>query len=449
MLHRSVRRSVRRSGLMTMMGLVVITSSCADDGVVAPPSVAEVTTGAPSSPPSTITSTTTTTSTSTGTVARSATTPSTITRTITSTITSATVPDVSAPALDLTDPTAVVPDRMTCDPEWHDLESSDEVTFARDGGIFTFDPTTGEVSCLAAIDDPVTTLDWNPVGDRLLVDGDTVLSADGAHPAGFAPATAGITWSQPAGSALLAPTPDGSQLLHVDADDPTDVEHVGALATTWAAAYHPSGLAILVAGIADDGSAGLFITDNLGGQLHQFVFLEDADSVITDLAVAHNGNWVTFVHDHIGSRDRVDPAAAHVHRFDLTTFGITDIEILPDDVPTALIASDQRDGTVAWERDIEGGTGRHVAFTWSGGVPNPIAVDDHDTDAVGFLDDGTVATLVRPSDSPRAAADLVLVSLLGDRPVLIAHDVTAAATRTIHHPNWSEPPLGIEQRAVG
>jgi hypothetical protein len=340
----------------------------------------------------------------------------------------------------------VIADDLACDLRWTELESpTGEVTFARGGNLYTYDPESGAVRCIARVEREPAALDWNPAGDRLLVDQDLVVTADGQHPSGFEPGTPGIAWSEPAGTALIAPNADGSALRHVNANDPSQETDVASLATTWAAAYHPSGLAIVSAGIDRNGVAGLFLADNTGGGAQPLVFLEDAATTITEVAFAHNGNWVTFVHDHTnGTID--EGVTAHIHRFQLDSFTLEDVVALPDVVPTGLIASEQSDGTIAWQQPYS--TTSTPTFTWTGGDARTIGFPETIADPVGFFDDGTTATVVFPVGPAETVGQLWVFPRVGD-PVLIARGVTAAATRTVHHPVWSEPPIRIDQQAVG
>jgi hypothetical protein len=340
--------------------------------------------------------------------------------------------------------TPLVPDDAPCELGWSELTSPEgEVTFARDGHLFSFEPTTGQIHCLADLDRTPSALDWNPAGDRLLVDQDLIVTVDGQHPSGFVPGTPGISWSQPAGTALIAPDGTGGALRHISATDPTDEIDVSSLAVTWAAAYHPSGLAIVSAGIDDAGQPGLFLADNRGNDPQPLVTLDDPMTRISEVAFSHNGDWVTFVHDHTdGTVD--EGVLAHIHRIHLGGLWLEDVVSLPDVVPTGLIASEQLDGTIAWMEQRS--TVNTQSFAWNGErvslrFPETIA------EPVGFFDRGAAVAVVRPVGGGDEGQ--LWMYPPGKDPVLVTRGVAAAATRTVHHPNWSDPPLQIEQQAVG
>ena len=337
-----------------------------------------------------------------------------------------------------------VADDEPCLPECCPL-TTDDVTFTRNGNIFSYQPSTGELRCLATIDREPERLDWNPAGDRLLIDSDLILTETGVGPSGFAPDTVGITWSQPTGSALIAPSPDGSALVHVDADRPTRIEDVSSLATTWTAAYHPSGLAIVSAGIADDGQVGIFIADNHGDDPRPLVILDDQSTSISEVVFGHNGDWIAFIHDHSLASMPDDPVMGHVHRLFLPFLAIDDLGSYFDSVPSGLVTSGQIDGTVAWT--VAPGGRQQATVMAEDARVTYLSLPSLTSTPVGFLDSGTSATLLAPTVGG-AGADLWLYPTDAE-PTLVTRGVAAETTRTVHDPNWSEPPLDIEQRAVG
>lgn len=350
--------------------------------------------------------------------------------------------DRLAEALVTADP--VVDDEVECDPGWTPLGGTgDELTFARRGGLFTLDLDSGEVSCLVQLTRDPRRLDWNPAGDLLLVDEDLIVSADEQRPSGFAPGAVGISWSQPTGGTLLAPSADGSALRKIDADDPQAVTDVTALATTWAAAYHPSGQAIVSAGIDRSGTVGVFISDNRGNGATPIVVLEDRSTSVTDVAVAHNGNWITFVHDVTEGDTREE---AHIHRVHLTDLPPERVPAEHEEVPVELIASEQLDGSISW-REVVDDQDEGLAYSWSGIEPRDLSFPDAVVEPVGFLAEGTAAAVVLPEDAEGGGQ---LWTYPPDaEPVLIARDVTAAATRTIRHDAWSNPPTAVASVSIG
>jgi hypothetical protein len=349
-----------------------------------------------------------------------------------------------------------------CDPGWAPFAAVDEVTFARGRDIFTYAPSTGELRCLATVDREPRRLDWNPAGDRLLIDSDLILTESGTAPSGFAPGTPGITWSQPTGTALIAPSLDGTELLHVTANRPDDVFDVASLATTWVAAYHPAGTAIFSAGISDDGVAGIYIADNRGRDPRPLVTLDDQTTLITELVVAHDGSWIAFVHDHthaelstgssvhtVAEPDTggVPESGGHVHRLFLPTLALDDLAVA-ERVPTGLVTSEQADGLLSWTTTLDATNTQSTVMSEDAVVLN-YPTSETATTPVGFLDSGTTVLSNRPVGSPASQPSDLLIRPIAGGLTLISVGVTAAATRTVHDSNWLDPPLDIEQQAVG
>lgn len=358
-----------------------------------------------------------------------------------------TSPATSVPATagaDLEDLVAAVTDDVPCDAAWED-RSGDEVTFVRGRDLFTYRPATGDVACLARLDREPRTISWSPDGTTVLVDSDLLVDADGARRSGFAAGTPGIRWSKPNGLSLIAPSADGSELVHIDIGDPASARDVGALVDTWVADYHPSGEAIVSAGVDADGRRGLFLADNDGGQLTQLVTLEDPADTITEVAFGPDGRWVDFVHDHAGVDDGV---AAHVHRFDIAGVFVGDLATMEDVVPSDVVTSRQIDGSVAYVVD------RSTVSNWTERVNvagSPVGVSrlaEHRFQPIGFLDEGTLAGVDRPVPERDAPGELRLVGADGE-PMLVARDVAAAAVRVEPFPTWEEPPIGVILQAVG
>jgi hypothetical protein len=374
--------------------------------------------------------------------------------------TSSTTPSSTAPSSTAPSSTTVAPGTSTTSttiaapaiaagalecgrPQWRPqpIGANGEITLAIGRALYAIDPATSQASCLAMLDGPASTLDWGPQADRLLVGSDTVLSADGAEPSGFQADTAGVMWSKPKGSALIAPSADGSQLLHKTVGNPNDVEDVAGLAVTWMAEYHPSGVAIIAAGIADDGRAGLFIADNHGENVKPLaLLLNDPEDTITDMAVSSAGNVVTFVHDHTPGSFSPSEPAAHIHEIVLPGLNLVDVADLPA-IPTGLVASRTGDAA-AWMLD-DPTTGPSAQFKYR----EPVQFQGAVAVPVGFLGDGSSLVMVRPTAKPGGPGDAWLVPVTGE-PTLIARGVDAATTRVVIG-EWIDLPADIEAQAPG
>ena len=347
------------------------------------------------------------------------------------------------------DAAPLVADATCSSTRWSPMvRSAGELTVSRDGNVIEIDPATGIIGCFPAIDRVPTALDWNPGGDLLLVDADAVISDEGWVPSGFTPGTAEVVWSHPTGSAVIAPSIDRLELTHIDIDglERTDVSSVEV---TWAAAYHPSGLAIFSAGVDRFGRSGIFVSGNSGPTLRddakQLVALDDPATSISEIEVAPDGSWIAFVHDHTGGT--LEPGVlAHVHRLGVPDLTLTDLAVYPDAIPTNLTVSEQGDGSLAWVTRHPAGTVGLDIVRRDGERTTLDAPGAYRIEPVGFVDEGSLAVLIG-SDDP-ADRDLWLLAPDGTA-TLVVTGVSAAATRTARFGSWNEPPLEIEQQAVG
>jgi len=219
------------------------------------------------------------------------------------------------------------------------------------------------------------------------------------------------------------------------------VTDIAGLATTWIAEYHPSGVAIIAAGIADDGTAGLFITDNHGGNVRPLAVLdEDPADLISDLAVSAAGNVVTFVHDHTPGALAPGEPTAHLHEIVIPGMTLTDLAEF-DTLPTELVASRTSD-SIAWASH-RSAAGDAAEFKYRDTVQFP----DASTAPVGFLGDGSAVVIVRPTLTPAGPGNLWVVPPTGS-PTLLVEGVDAAATRTAID-SWIDLPSDIEAQAPG
>ncbi len=298
--------------------------------------------------------------------------------------------------------------------------------------------------CLAHAGVDVHALDWNPAGERLLVNQNIVLDENGARPSGFEPTTHGVSWSQPLGSALIAPSATGDRLDHINAGSPNDVLDVASLETTWAAGYHPDGKAIVSAGVAADGRLGLFLADNRGEELQQLAFFtgdDPPDSTITFVGVDSSGNEIIFVHDH-GST-----GTAHLHSLAVSSIDVekplTTIEL--ETPPTGVVVSESEPFTFAWVLDQS--TRSSAIFTNLGGPEIPIRPEAEARFEIGgWLGQQRLVTLAHSSADPAStgSARLWLSGNGGIGQTLFADGVTAATTRTHHAPF-----LALDEAIIG
>lgn len=339
-----------------------------------------------------------------------------------------------------------------CTPAWTPPPAAGvaEVTFISQGALWS---TTGaDVRCLATIEQPIATAVWKPTADRLLLDGTTILDAAGQHPNGLV-AHAGVSWSRPTGKALIAPSADAKQLVHVDSSDPTTISNVAALADTWLAAYYPSGTSIITAGRNADGTTGLFLADNVGNIRRPIATLDDVNTKITEIGVLSDGSGVVFIHDHRhpdGTESTVGPSEANaapieseLHVLSLPDLKFQDVAALHHSMAGGLVTAMDGNHNAAFAADASTvGTLNGIWYRFQDRLVTPAGLDAAgNTYVVVRTEASQTGQLWKlPTTGPDVPASVL--------PELIAENVSLAMVR-LQQGEFTELPEVIEARAPG
>ncbi len=305
----------------------------------------------------------------------------------------------------------------------------------------------GGVTCLFHVEGELTSMEWSPQGDRMLLNESLIVGG----PAGGQVARTGMDWN------FTFPT--GLNLVGIDAGSVVKWQSDGVGETLLSpisdpsvVAYHPSGLHIAVGGIdapADpdfDSTDGIFIAESDGANPVNLVL--GLGATIRDIRFSNDGSQMYFIAEHDG--------LIHFHS----------IEAIPADVEgTPVLGSAAEDFAVTHATSSGGG---RVEFSdlivhptlprvaaWTTPECEPvgsrgfqiIAGDDASlvqaigpASAVGFLNSGPNAVIVvamsGPCGGPRGlgliSADLETGEVDN---VPIAGDVLAAAVRNIAAPH--------------
>lgn len=182
---------------------------------------------------------------------------------------------------------------------WRNPASAPEVTFVARGRLFSLDPVSGSVRCIAKRD--AVALEWGPRGDRLL----SHSGYSHIHGPGFRRRVPGdvreMTWSRPRGTSVVYVTHDYSDLLKQDVDTGR-VRDISFLPFHFDVAYHPAGTHIAVAGENHRGKVGLFLATNEGRDVQQVVRGEQAKH-IDGLVFSQDGRRLYFRAQHEDSID--------------------------------------------------------------------------------------------------------------------------------------------------
>jgi hypothetical protein len=268
--------------------------------------------------------------------------------------------------------------------------AASEVTFEVGTRMYGVTPGGAPTSCLTELAlDNVGPFRWSPAGDRVLLNSVTVFDGSQALPTGYLATNTGVTWSYPTGKALIAPAVADKHLLWRTAGQPDTRTDISFLDRTDVAAYHPGGKDIFAAGLASDGTAGLFVASNRGANPRLIAQLDQPSTVITEIAPDPSGTRVYFVHDH-------GNGTFHVHSLDFPALTLTDV--IQAQEPIAKLTVGTTPGSaIAWRAGACTGFTRTQLWNGSAVVEQPAAFATLSTEPVGWLDAQQFVMSVRAS----------------------------------------------------
>ena len=345
--------------------------------------------------------------------------------------------DVTAPvddAVPIVNPTRVITLADTPQGECviSALPEQGQLTFAFADRVYGLNPDA-TLTCLADLSTSPDLLLWSPDGDEVLLAPQRVLRADGAVvDTGFLESNIGVSWSQPAGTALIAPNPSTGQLLWRNAgnfDERLDVTFTNG---TTAAAYHPSGTRIAAIGTGmNDGKPGVFLATNRGERAQR---LDEAQDGVkpTELGFDMSGSSLVFVR-------KQSNGGATVVRYLLGSGDLLTIAERSDVVPTRLTVSSVDEGDVAWVEPGADGLDQVYAAVGLESVDATLVATPAGSSAqpIGWLPGNRLAVAVRADGSATGAFDVWIWTPAGALPVISGAD--ASGVRAAHGP-WSNPP---------
>lgn len=228
--------------------------------------------------------------------------------------------------------------------------------------------------------------------------------------------------------------------MKVDAfgDEPVDISF---LAEHDEVVYHPAGTHIAVTGTADDGTYGLWLATNVGGDAQLLAIGEDARRIFS-LSFAHDGTTLYYAAEH---DDRYD-----VHSLRLALQDdegeVRDAELgTLDSAPTEMgdvVASEFSDASVAYTvRNCEEGKTTRV---WTGSVTELGGeLAELSSEPVGWLPSGELLVLARDEG---CEGEGTLYAWSVEETTVLAGDVSAAGVRAVLPPP-PDPP-STEQQVV-
>jgi hypothetical protein len=305
--------------------------------------------------------------------------------------------------------------------ELGEIPTEGEITFVVGSKLYGVRPDGTGARCLASAGGEAGVIQWGPRGDRVLLGPAMVLDATGRRASGFFPDNPGVRWSQPTGTALIAPSLADDRLIWRRSTDAQDRLDISFLDRTDSAVYHPAGKNILSVGVAQGGMYGVFLASNRGKNPRPVATVADPATTVHDLAFDTGGTHAFFLHDHAGE--------FHLHDLSFPDLTLSDLVTSP--LPLSGLVVDDAT-SIAWRSGACTGTTTTAVWVPESATAVQIGVGSPrarlSTEPVGWLDGGRLVVMARPSgcDGP---GDLWIATASDSPPVLIATGVERAAIR--------------------
>jgi len=309
--------------------------------------------------------------------------------------------------------------------ELGDVPTEGEITFVVGSKLYGVRPDGTGARCLALAGGEAGgeagDIQWGPRGDRVLLGPAVVLDAAGRRASGFFADNPGVRWSQPTGTALIAPSLADARLIWRRSTDAEDRLDISFLDRTDSAVYHPAGKNILSVGAAEGGLYGVFLASNRGENLRPVATVADPATTVHDLAWDTGGAHAFFIHDHAGE--------FHLH--DLSFPDLTLSYLVTSPLPLGgLVVADTT--SIAWRIGECTGTTRTAVWLAESATSAQIGVRSAlgklSSEPVGWLTGGRLVLMARPSGC-EGPGDLWMATAGDSQPVLVATGVERAAIR--------------------
>jgi hypothetical protein len=337
-------------------------------------------------------------------------------------ITSLAATSTTAPSSDPNDPVIAALPEGDC--VYADVLAGGEATFIVGDRLIGVSLDGATVRCLARLTlGQIGPIEWSPVANRAVLNATTVFDVTGMRASGFDPGTTRIEWQYPVGDGLIAPTPSDKTLVRRSAADGSQRSELTFLARTRLALSHPSGLALLAAGRAGDGSTGVYLADQAGQGVRPLLFTTD-DRSLDEMVVDQSGRTAYVV------SARGDSFA--LHRLSLADLSV--VEVASSQTPVLQAIPGPSATSVAWKSGLCNSTTTTWVFddrvgtaaTVGAGTP----LEGVSVAPLGWLDAGRLAVTARPigCDGP---ADIWIWNLLDGSATLLVKSVTNPALRLL------------------
>lgn len=217
-----------------------------------------------------------------------------------------------------------------------------EITFVVGDRLYGASPDGASARCLLQVDNTQRArIRWSPVANRALLGPATVFDVNGVRPSGFEVMNERVQWEFPVGDSLIAPTSSSYTLVRRSATEAGGRSDATFLGITVAAVSHPSGQALIGAGLTRDRDEGVFAADPDGKNLRPLA-LAGGDLTFLELAVDPTGQSVLVL------STRGD--SVRIHRVGIGDLLVT--ELVSQPTPMQLMTPGPSGGTVAWRSGL-------------------------------------------------------------------------------------------------
>jgi len=328
----------------------------------------------------------------------------------------------AAPSSDPSDPLLAALPQGGC--AYTDPLAGGEITFIVEDRLFGVAPEGTSGRCLSTVNGSERgVVRWSPRGQRAVLNNATTLDADGRRANGFLPENVRVRWTQPAGAALIAPTASNRTLVRREADTAARSE-VTFLAQTEVATSHPAGGSLIAAGMAPDGTRGIFVASDLGANTRAIARVDSEDVVVTELAMDAAGDALFFL--------TTSDTSFALRRLSFPDLAVTDVS--SDQSPMTALTTGPVTGTTAWRVGLCNSVtlirvlDDRIAEPVDVGEGTPIAALS--LSPLGWLDASRLVIAARPlgCDGP---ADVWIWNRLDNSATLLVKGVEFVAVRVI------------------
>ena len=270
-----------------------------------------------------------------------------------------------------------------------DVPATPTITFVSNDKLWELSSDYSTATCVVDLQgNAPDDVRWSPGANRVLISPNRVFDKNGFRDTGYFANNAKVKWSYPTGKALIAPAVKDGALLWRSSTDASTRLDISFLARTEVASYHVAGKNIVAAGVAADGTSGLFVASNRGANAQPIALLEDPATAITEIVPDTDGTSVYFLHDHGSSFE--------VHQVLFPSLVINDLVNTTEPIAKLTVSSIPSGGLALRVGDCATLT-RTVA--WQGGALIEIgagtALAGQSTTPVGWLDSNHLVVAAR------------------------------------------------------